>query len=72
MTLLGTVDMPEAMWAQNLYGLAYSVGRRHQMKIDGRQLRSAIQSLTDADMQRLSKNIFAPEKRVSIIVEVEK
>ena len=72
MAMLGTVDVPPAMWAQNPYGLAFSVGRRHQMKIDGGKLRAAIQAATDADMRRLATSVFAPNKRIAVIVEVEK
>ena len=71
MALLGTVDMGDAMWMQNLYGLAFSVGRRYQLELDGNELRAAIQSVTDADMQHLATSIFAPEKRETIIVELD-
>ena len=72
MALLGTVNMPDATWMQNLYGLAFSVGRRYQLDFDGNQLRAAIQSVTDADMQHLATSIFAQEKRETIVVELEK
>ena len=72
MALLGTVEMQDAMWVKNLYGLAFSVGRRYQLELDGNELRAAIQSVTDADMQHLATSIFAPEKRETIIVELEK
>ena len=72
MALLGTVEVGDAMWMQNLYGLAFSVGRRYQLELDGKELRAAIQRVTDADMQHLATSIFAPEKRETIIVELEK
>ena len=71
MALLGTVEVGDAMWMQNLYGLAFSVGRRYQLELDGNELRAAIQGVTDADMQHLATSIFAPEKRETIIVELE-
>ena len=71
MALLGTVEMQDAMWMQNLYGLAFSVGRRYQLELDGNELRAAIQRVTDADMQHLATSIFAPEKRETIIIELE-
>ena len=71
MALLGTVEMQDAMWMQNLYGLAFSVGRRYQLELDGNKLRAAIQDVTDADMQHLATNIFAPEKRETTIVELD-
>ena len=72
MALLGTVEIQDAMWMQNLYGLAFSVGRRYQLELDGNGLRAAIKRVTDADMQHLATSIFAPEKRETIIVELEK
>ncbi len=72
MAMLGTADVPDAMWTRNLYGLAFSVGRRHQLKIDGKQLRAAVQRVTDADMQRLATSVFSPLKRIAVIVEVAK
>ena len=71
MALLGTVDMRDTMWIQNLYGLAFSVGRRYQLELDGNEFRTAIQRVTDADMQHLATSTFAPEKRETIIVELE-
>ena len=71
MALLGTANMRDAMWLQNLYGLAFSVGRRYQLELDGNELRAAIQDVTDTDMQRLATSIFAPEKRETIIVELD-
>ncbi len=61
------LDVPDAMWSQNVYTLAFSVGRRYQLKIDGSELRAAIQRVTDADMQRLATSVFAPEKRNTVI-----
>ena len=71
MALLGTVNIPDTTWMQNLYGLAFSVGRRYQLDFDGNQLHAAIQRVTDADIQHLATSIFAPEKRHTIIVELE-
>ncbi len=68
MAMLGTVEMPDAMWMQNLYGLAFSTGRRYQLKLNGSELRDAIQRVTDADMQYLAASVFSPEKRDTVIV----
>ncbi len=69
---LGTADVPDAMWTRNIYGLAFSVGRRYQLKIDGKQLRAAIQGATDADMRRLAISVFSTAKRIAVVVEVDK
>ena len=71
MALLGTVEVGDAMWMQNLYGLAFSAGRRYQLELDSKELRAAIQHVTDADMQHLATTIFAPEKRETVVVELE-
>ena len=72
LTLLGTVDIPDAQWGDNMYSLAFSIGRRHQLQINGKELRDAIEAVTDADIQNLAKTIFAPEKRATVIIELEK
>lgn len=72
LAILGTVDMPDAMWEKNIYGLAFSIGRQHQLQINGKELRAAIESVTDADIQNMAKTIFAPEKRATVIIELEK
>ena len=69
---LGTGDVPDAMWVQNTYGLAFAAGRQYQMKMDGKKLRDAIERVTAADVQRLSKAVFAPTQRIAVIVEVAK
>ena len=69
MAMLGTVEMPRAMWRQNVYGLAFSAGRRLQLGIDGEELRDAIETVTNADMRRLGTSVFAPSKRVAVVVD---
>ena len=68
MAMLGTVDVPDAMWAQNVYGLAFSTGRRYQLKLNGGDLRDAIQRVADADLQHLAASVLSPEKRDTVIV----
>ncbi len=64
MALLGTVEMSDAMWMQNLYGLAFSTGRRYQLELDGNELRAAIQRVTDADMQHLGR-VYSLQKNAA-------
>ena len=54
-----------------MYSLAFSIGRQYQLKINGKELRAAIQQVTDADIENLAKTIFAPEKRATVIIELE-
>ena len=67
--LLGTVDVPTTGWRQNVYGLAFSTARHLQLGIDGTALRKAIEKTTDADMRRLATGVFAPSKRVAVVIE---
>ncbi len=71
LAFLGTVDIPDAQWGENMYSLAFSIGRQHQLQINGKELRAAIQQVTDADIQNLAKTIFAPEKRATVIIELK-
>ena len=68
---LGKVDVPSFMWRENLYGFAFIVGRQYQLQIDTKELGVAIQNVTDADLQLLATSVFAPEKRVTVIIELE-
>ncbi len=70
--MLGTIDAPQAMWAQNVYGLAFGAGRQKQLEINGKELAKAIRAVTEADLKRLRKEVFAPERRQTAIVEVQK
>lgn len=72
MLMLGAADLPDDLWAMNVYGLAFSAGRQHQLKIDGPRLRRAIERLSGADVRRVAKSIFSPEKRVVQIVDVKR
>ncbi|MDE0089316.1 MAG: pitrilysin family protein [Candidatus Poribacteria bacterium] len=71
LALLGTVDIPDAQWGENMYSLAFSIGRQYQLQINGKEIRDAIQQVTGADIENLAKTIFAPEKRVTVIIELE-
>lgn len=70
--LLGTVDNPIFWSGQDLYGFAFIVGRQYQLQIDSKALSDAVQRVTDADLQRLATSIFAPEKRATVIIALEK
>lgn len=72
LAFLGTVDIPDAQWGENMYSLAFSIGRQYQLQINGKEIRDAIQQVTNADIENLAKTIFASEKRVTVIIELEK
>ena len=66
-SLLGKLE-----WILDLYSFAFIVGRQYQLQIDNKALIDAVQRVTDADIQLLVTSIFAPEKRVTVIIELEK
>lgn len=72
MAMLGTVEIPHAVWRQNVYGLAFSTGRRLQLGIDGKTLSNAIKKTSDADIQRVAETIFASSRRVTAVIEIAK
>ena len=55
----------------DLQSFAFTVGRQYQLQIDNQALIDAVQRVTDADIQLLAASIFAPEKRVTVIIELE-
>ena len=58
-------------WILDLNSFAFIVGRQYQLQIDNKALIDAVQGVTDADIQLLATSIFAPEKRVTVIIELE-
>ncbi len=58
-------------WILDLQSFAFTVGRQYQLQIDNQALIDAVQRVTDADIQLLAASVFAPEKRVTVIIELE-
>jgi len=69
---LGPADIASFLWHRDLYGFAFIVGRQYQLQIDGNALRAAIAHVTDADLQLLATSLFVPEKRVAVVIALEK
>ena len=65
---LGTEDIPDSLAKRDLYGLAFGIGRRHQLGIDGIKLRKALEAVTDEGLKQAAKEVFAPEKGAAAIV----
>lgn len=70
--MFGNVENLIFWSGQDLYGFAFILGRQYQLQIDTNALGAAIQNVTDADLQLLATSIFAPEKRATVIIELEK
>lgn len=70
---LGITPLPEETAAMNLYGAAFSVGRREQMGFDPAALGKALDGLTAADLRACREAHFTPAKRACVaLVEMPK
>ena len=67
---LGVADMPDRMLAQNPYGVAFSLGRRHQLGIDSEKLKKSLASVTDEDLRRAVKVIFALDRQAGAFLSI--
>jgi zinc protease len=69
--LLGIADLPDRWLAGNPYGVAYALGRRHQLGMDSAKLGRALQAVTDEDVHRAAKAIFAPDRYAGAVISAE-
>jgi hypothetical protein len=67
--LLGLVDFPDMMFKQNLYGVAFSIGRRKQVGLDSAALSKSLDSLTNDDIKAAGQAIFGPEQQAAVVVK---
>lgn len=65
---LGLVDIPDAFIARNPYTVALALGRREQLGVDPAKLKQALQAVTDQDLRRVGKEVFAPGRHAGAIV----
>jgi zinc protease len=70
--LLGLVDVPDNVLANNPYGVAFSLGRRDQLELSSARLRGAWEAVTDDQLRRAAREVFAPERHAAAFVAVEK
>jgi zinc protease len=68
--LLGLTEIPDRVLAKNPYGVAFSLARRAQLGIDPESLAEAVEAVTDADLRRAAKQVFAPERSAAVAVIV--
>jgi zinc protease len=69
--LLGLVAFPDMMFKQNLYGVAFSIGRREQLRLDSTALSKQLDSLTDEAIKAAGQAIFGPEQQAAVVVKPE-
>ena len=70
--LLGLVELPDNILANNPYGVAFSLGRRDQLDMSSAELRRAWDAVTDDQLRRVAREVFAPERHAGAFVAVEK
>jgi zinc protease len=68
--LLGLTEVPDSLWAQNPYLLAFSLGRREQLRLDPRKLRAELEAVTPAQVRQCARTVFAPPHRAAVVVTV--
>jgi zinc protease len=64
--------LPDNVLANNIYGVAFSLGRRQQLGIDPRKLDKALGAVTEADIRRAAMEIFVPSRHAGAFVSVKK
>jgi zinc protease len=62
------LSVPDRMLAQNLYGVAFGMGRRAQMGIDSATLKGAIETVTTDDLRRAAETVFSKKVQAAVVV----
>jgi zinc protease len=68
---LGTMALPDDV-LKNIYGVAFSLGRREQLAIDSAGLKRALEAVTEQDLRRVANEVFAPARHSAVFVALEK
>ena len=64
----GLLSVPDQMLAQNIYGVAFAMGRRAQTGIDSAALKGAIETVTTDDLRRAAEAVFSEKVRAAAVV----
>jgi|GEM_PF-1346645 len=70
--LLGTIQLPDQVLAQNPYGVVFSIVRRGQLGIDSAKLKRDLATVTDEDLRRVIKEVFAPGRHAGAVISLAK
>ncbi len=70
-TFLFSQHIPENLLSNNIYGVAFSLGRRLQLGIDPAKFDKALGALSDQDLRRAATEIFAPSRHTGAFVSVK-
>jgi zinc protease len=70
--LLGLVDLSDSILTANPYGVAFSLGRRDQLKLSSAELKQAWDAITEDQLRRAAREVFAPERHAGAFIRVDK
>lgn len=70
--MFGSTDLPDAMLANNPYGVALGLGRAEMMGIDWSALKNRLGALTRQDMSGAAGSIFAADNRAEVVVTIDR
>jgi zinc protease len=68
---LATADMSDTQLARNPYGVAFALGRREQLGIDPPKLKKALEAVTEEDLRRAAKEIFAADRHTGAFLTIK-
>jgi zinc protease len=68
---LGLAEQPDFVLAGNPYGVAFSMGRRHQLGINSDKLKKSLQELTDQKLRQAAQDVFGPDRHAAAVVWVK-
>ncbi|WP_165245870.1 sigma-70 family RNA polymerase sigma factor [Paludisphaera soli] len=60
---LGTSDLPDQALSANVYGVAFTLGRREQLGIDPERLKGDFERVTPESLSRIASEIFGESRR---------
>jgi zinc protease len=68
---LGTVPLPDLAMAGNIYGVAFSIGRREQLGINGQSLAKKLDRVQETDLKRVAAKYFSSTRGAVIVVRAK-
>lgn len=71
-SMLGVIELPDPIQAQNPYGAALSLARRDQLGIEPAVLRKALNSVTNDDLRQAAREFFSKDRCARSFVAPEK
>ena len=67
--LLGTMQLPDSVLCNNLYGTAFSLARQLQLGIKGEQLAKDMDHMQQESIDQCAKKYLSEDKRIVVVVE---